>query len=74
MLKDPASMRTGTDSPDTFDPTRKFVRVTGVNPRGFVEFEFSVGIPELCVELMLPQAAFAAFCAEQNAVRLTAED
>lgn len=70
MLKHPASMQADRDE---FDPTRKFVRVTGINRRGFVEFEFSVGIPELCVELMLPRAAFEEFCVAQNAVRLGAK-
>lgn len=55
---------------DPFDPRRRFVKVTGINARGFVEFEFSVGQPELCVELMLPLAAFEAFCVEQNVARL----
>jgi phenol/toluene 2-monooxygenase (NADH) P0/A0 len=55
---------------DQFDPGRKFVKVTGVNTRGFVEFEFSVGQPELCVELMLPVAAFEEFCRVQNVSRL----
>lgn len=55
---------------DPFDPGRKFVKVTGINTRGFVEFEFSVGQPELCVELMLPVAAFEEFCRVQNVSRL----
>ncbi|RQH06980.1 phenol hydroxylase subunit [Paraburkholderia dinghuensis] len=55
---------------DPFDPGRRFVKVTGINDRGFVEFEFSVGQPELCVELMLPLAAFEEFCLAQNVSRL----
>ena len=55
---------------DPFDPGRRFVKVTGINARGFVEFEFSVGQPELCVELMLPLAAFEEFCVAQNVSRL----
>ncbi|WP_434663391.1 phenol hydroxylase subunit [Paraburkholderia sp. A3BS-1L] len=74
MHKQPASAQADTDSIDALNTTRKFVRVTGINPRGFVEFEFSVGIPELCVELMLPQEAFEEFCVAQNAVRLATED
>ncbi|WP_321927490.1 phenol hydroxylase subunit [Paraburkholderia guartelaensis] len=73
MLKQPASVQADTDSTDALDTTRKFVRVTGINPRGFVEFEFSVGIPELCVELMLPREAFEEFCVAQNAVQIAAE-
>ncbi len=53
-----------------FDPRRRFVRVTGTSRHGFVEFEFSIGSPELCVELMLPPAAFDEFCAAQAARRL----
>lgn len=53
-----------------FDPRRRFVRVTGSNRLGFIEFEFSIGSPELCVELMLPPAAFEEFCAAQAALRL----
>ncbi|WP_431227817.1 phenol hydroxylase subunit [Burkholderia contaminans] len=56
------------------DPGRKCVRVTGMNPRGFVEFELSIGgAPELCVELTLPPAAFDAFCREQHVTRLDVE-
>jgi|UPI00068D5554 phenol hydroxylase P0 protein len=56
-----------------FDPNRKFVRVTGVNSRGFVEFEFSVGVPDMFVELALPAVAFDAFCIAQDVVRLEGE-
>lgn len=69
MHNDSISTQAGTDA---FDPTRKFVKVTRVNGRGFVEFEFAVGIPELCVELMLPGTAFEAFCRAQDAVMLDA--
>ncbi len=55
---------------DEFDPRKRFVRVTGVSSRGFVEFEFSIGSPELCVELVLPPTAFEEFCAAQAAERL----
>ncbi|RQS71603.1 phenol hydroxylase [Burkholderia sp. Bp8963] len=62
-----------TDHPP-LDPGRKCVRVTGTNGRGFVEFELSVGgAPDLLVELMLPRAAFDAFCAEQRVTRLDDE-
>ena len=49
----------------TFDPERKFVRVIEQHANGLVEFEFAVGEPELCAELVLPQAAFSAFCASR---------
>jgi len=73
MLRQPASIHADNDSTDALDTTRRFVRVTGISPRGFVEFEFSVGVPELCVELMLPREAFEEFCMAQNAVQLAAE-
>lgn len=52
------------------DTRRRYVRVTGKNAHGFVEFEFAIGLPELCVELMLRPQAFDAFCAAQGAERL----
>jgi phenol hydroxylase P0 protein len=54
--------------PEVFDPSQKWVRVTGINPQGFVEFEFAVGSPDLCVELMLRPEAFTEFCTVQGAV------
>lgn len=51
----------------TFDTTRKFVRVLETRDNGLVEFEFAIGEPELFVELLLPTPAFAEFCAA-NAV------
>ena len=53
---------------DSFDPSVKWVRVTGINHQGFVEFEFAVGWAELCVELMLRPDAFTEFCAAQSAL------
>ncbi|MDD2988376.1 MAG: phenol hydroxylase subunit [Zoogloea sp.] len=55
-----------------FDVTRKFVRVTGEREGGLIEFEFSVGDPELVVELIMPRAAFAAFCADNRVTLLEA--
>lgn len=54
---------------DTFDTTRKFVRVIETRDNGMVEFEFAIGEPELFVELLLPGPAFAEFCAA-NAVTM----
>lgn len=53
-----------------FDVTRKFVRVTGERAGGLVVFEFSIGWPELAVELVLPRAAFEEFCATHQVQRL----
>lgn len=40
----------------------KWVRVTCRRPDGFVEFDFAIGDPDLCVDLILPTAAFDEFC------------
>lgn len=59
---------------DDFDPRHRFVHVTGINARGFVEFELCVGSRELCVELMLPADAFEEFCRAQRLPRTDALD
>jgi len=52
------------------DITRKFVRVTERRDDGFVAFEFSIGWPELAVELLLPAPAFEEFCDANHVKRL----
>jgi phenol/toluene 2-monooxygenase (NADH) P0/A0 len=52
------------------DTSRKFVRVLADRADGFVAFEFSIGWPELAVELLLPAPAFAEFCAANGVLRL----
>ncbi|EWS65901.1 Phenol hydroxylase subunit [Hydrogenophaga sp. T4] len=49
---------------------RKFVRVIAERDDGLITFEFSIGWPELVVELMLPAQAFAEFCARERVERL----
>jgi phenol/toluene 2-monooxygenase (NADH) P0/A0 len=49
---------------------RKYVRVIERRPDGFVAFEFSIGWPELAVELLLPASAFDEFCAAQRVQRV----
>ena len=49
---------------------RKFVRVIDKSGEGMVRFEFSIGWPELAVELMLPAQAFAEFCTREQVQRL----
>tara|TARA_B100000530_G_scaffold250276_1_gene164595 strand:- start:24 stop:347 length:324 start_codon:yes stop_codon:yes gene_type:complete len=51
----------------------RYVRVTGTLNNRFVEFEFSIGDPELCVELVMQFDQFREFCKQHNAVELTAE-
>ena len=45
-----------------FDISKKFVRVIAQRDNGLVEFEFSVGEPEMAVELIMPRSAFDYFC------------
>lgn len=53
--------------PDPIAPDLpRWVRVIERRPDGFVEFAFSIGDPALAVELILPEPAFAMFCAEQR--------
>lgn len=54
----------------TFDAGRRYVRVCRRRPDGFIEFEFSIGDPELAVELMLPESAFHEFCLANEVIVL----
>lgn len=53
-----------------FDATRKYVRVCARRDDGFVEFEFAIGDPELCVELILPSEGFHEFCLANEVIVL----
>lgn len=55
------------ETPLDCDISRRFVRVLQRRSNGLVEFEFSIGWPELSVELMLPERDFADFCVAQKA-------
>ncbi|MBS0446465.1 MAG: phenol hydroxylase subunit [Proteobacteria bacterium] len=52
------------------DTARKYVRITERRDDGLVAFEFSIGWPELVVELLLPEAAFDEFCRTNRVQRL----
>jgi len=49
------------------DVSQRSVRILRTRGNGFVEFEFSIGWPELMVELTLTQPDFDAFCQQQHA-------
>lgn len=51
------------------DITKRYVRILKQQD-DFVMFEFSIAWEELVVELMLPPAAFAAFCAANSVIML----
>lgn len=53
-----------------FDATRRYVRICNRRADGFIEFAFSIGSPELAVELMLPEPAFHEFCLANEVIVL----
>ena len=53
--------------------TTRYVRVTSEARSGFVEFQFSIGDPTLYLEMILPKAAYAEFCATNQVVHLNAD-
>lgn len=55
----------------TFDPNKKFVRILEELESGMVEFEFSIGEPTICAELIMPKAAFQEFCTDNQVVFLS---
>ena len=58
------------DATPACDTSLRYVRVLERRADGLVAFEFSIGWPELAVELLLPAAAFADFCAANRVQRL----
>ncbi|MDX1734327.1 MAG: phenol hydroxylase subunit [Halioglobus sp.] len=63
------------DSPHsaTAQDLTRYVRVRRVIEDKFIEFDFAIGDPSLYVELVLPKAAFDAFC-RHNEVRMMTEE
>lgn len=63
-----------TYTPLSSEPTQRvdvrlrYVRLLERRADGLVSFEFSIGWPELAVELMLPAAAFDDFCARHEVI------
>ncbi len=53
------------------DAPRHYVRVTRADHHGYTEFQFSIGDPDLYLDMTLPPAAFAEFCARHRVVHLT---
>ncbi len=52
----------------------KYVRVTERRADGLVEFEFAIGEPGLFVEMLLPEAAYEAFCRSNAVIHLEARE
>ncbi len=59
--------------PGTFDELKRYVRIRGVINDEFVEFDFAIGEPSLYVELVLPKAAFEAFCEHNHVIEMSDE-
>lgn len=55
------------------DPRARYVRFGRINEKGFVEFAFGVGSPELMAELVMPLAAYREFCQVNQVIYLTRE-
>lgn len=56
------------------DIYKRYVRITGIINNKMIEFDFSIGEPEMYVELVLPFEAFQSFCANNNVVHLNDEE
>ncbi len=59
-------------SPKSADELTRYVRIRRRVDNKFVEFDFAIGDPSLYVELVLPNAAFEAFCRHNDVVEMTA--
>ncbi|WP_338841411.1 phenol hydroxylase subunit [Acinetobacter lwoffii] len=51
-----------------------FIHVTGTQRDKYIEFEFSIGDPELAVEMIMPVKAFEEFCAHHQVQHLSTDD
>lgn len=60
-------------TPPELDTSRRFVRICGERGKGFVEFEFAIGEPEVFAEMILERSDFLAFC-EANRVEMLPPD
>ena len=64
----------GPTAPNTLDSLPRFVRFHRITDRGFVEFAFGIGSPDLMTELVLPLAAYREFCRDNQVRQLTREE
>lgn len=51
-----------------FDISQRYVRLNQRRSDGFVEFEFAMGDPTLCVELIMQEADYQAFCRSNDVI------
>ncbi len=57
-----------------FDISKNYVRITGIRDNRLIEFDFSIGEPEMYVELVLPFPAFEEFCAHNKVTHMTRKE
>lgn len=69
----PVSNHPAPDASADFTSLKRYVRIRDVIDDKFVEFDFAIGDPSLYVELVLPRAAFDAFC-QHNQVEMMTEE
>ena len=63
------------DTPLSLDTKRRYVRICGERGKGFIEFEFAIGEPEVFAEMILDRQDFEDFCRLHQAEMLpTKED
>jgi len=68
------SKENATEQTEEFDIERRYVHITNVRKDGLVEFDFSIGEPELYIELVLPWQAFEQFCSHNKVQHLAADE
>ncbi len=61
-----------TQATSSLEQMPHYVRVRSEPDAAFVEFDFAIGYPDLFVELVLPQAAFASFCDHNQVLHMDA--
>ena len=69
-MKKPQALAPALERP--FEVARRYVRLKARRDDGFVEFEFSIGDPRICVELVMRERDYRAFCSAHGVVQLSA--
>jgi len=75
-VPNPAARREHAATPllAALDERARYVRFHRLTDRGFVEFAFGVGSPDLMAELIMPLEAYREFCRANQVVYLTREE
>lgn len=59
---------------DVVDTSKRYVLVRNVRDDGYIEFDFSLGEPEIFLEMILSTSAFNEFCQDNEVIRITEDD